>query len=386
MPRMSVTAFIGAAIFDGDTLHADSALLLQDGVVVGIRRVDELSGAERQFKLPGGVISPGFIDLQANGGAGIMLGDVTGLDDIRAICQAHRELGTSGVLLTLISDSASNSSRILKLAQQAARAQIPGFLGLHLEGPHLAVRYKGAHPERYIRAMAEQDCQCLCAAAASLPTLLVTLAPEASSPEQIQRLVRAGVIVSLGHSGADAQAARAAFAAGAQSVTHLFNAMRPLHHREVGLIGAALANPDVYVGLIADGVHVAPEALQLALHAKRGQGKVFLVSDAMATAASELRQFHLHGRLVQRAENRLQLEDGTLAGAARSLPECLAYLCEAVGVPLAPALAMLTSNPAQLIGRSDAMGIIKAGTRIEDLLYLDERYQATLPTLLLNHR
>ena len=111
MPRMSITAFIGAAIFDGDTLHADSALLLQDGVVVGIRRVDELSGAERQCVLSGGVISPGFIDLQANGGAGIMLGDAQGLDDIRAICQAHRELGSSGVLLTLISDSASNSSR-----------------------------------------------------------------------------------------------------------------------------------------------------------------------------------------------------------------------------------------------------------------------------------
>ena len=374
---MNVMAFTGADIFDGETLHADSALLLQGSVVLGISRVDELSGAEQQLKLPGGVISPGFIDLQANGGAGIMLGDANGLDDIRAICRAHRELGSSGVLLTLISDSSDNSSRILELAQQAARAQIPGFLGLHLEGPHLAERYKGAHPAQHIRAMQPQDCQCLCRAAASLPTLLVTLAPEVCSPEQIQSLAQAGAIVSLGHSAASSKTTRAAFGAGAKSVTHLFNAMRPLHHREVGLIGAALADPDIYVGLIADGVHVAPEALQLALHAKRGRDKMFLVSDTMALAASELQQFHLHGRLVKKVQNSLQLADGTLAGAASSLPECLAYLRKVVGVPLAPALAMLTSNPAKLIGRSAAIGTITAGTSIEDLLYLDDHYQPT---------
>ena len=374
---MNVTAFTGAPIFDGETLHTNSALLQQGSVVLGIRRVDELSGAERQIKLSGGVISPGFIDLQANGGGGIMLGDASGLDDIRAICRAHRELGTSGVLLTLISDSSDNSSRILELAQRAARAQIPGFLGLHLEGPHLAERYKGAHPEQHIRAMQPQDCQSLCQAAASLPSLLVTLAPEVCSPEQIQSLAQAGAIVSLGHSGASSETARAAFAAGAKSVTHLFNAMRPLHHREVGLIGAALADPDVYVGLIADGVHVAPEALQLALHAKRGRDKMFLVSDTMALAASELQQFHLHGRLVKQVQNSLQLADGTLAGAASSLPECLAYLRKVVGVPLAPALAMVTSNPAKLIQRSNAIGTITAGTSIEDLLYLDDQYQPT---------
>ena len=373
---MNVMAFTGADIFDGETLHADSALLLQGSVVLGISRVDKL-GTEQQLKLPGGVISPGFIDLQANGGAGIMLGDAQGLDDIRAICRAHRKLGSSGVLLTLISDSSDNSSRILELAQQAARAQIPGFLGLHLEGPHLAERCKGAHPEQYIRAMQPQDCQLLCQAAASLPTLLVTLAPEVCSPEQIQSLAQAGAIVSLGHSAASSKTIRAAFGAGAKSVTHLFNAMRPLHHREVGLIGAALADPDVYVGLIADGVHVAPEALQLALRAKRGRDKVFLVSDTMALAASELQQFHLHGHLVKKVQNSLQLADGTLAGAASSLPECLAYLRKVVGVPLAPALAMATSNPAKLIGRSAAIGTITAGTSIEDLLYLDDHYQPT---------
>ena len=376
---MSVTAFIGAGIFDGETLHADSALLLQGDAVMGICRVDELSGAEQRLKLLGGVITPGFIDLQVNGGAGVMLGDASGLDDIRAICQAHRRLGTSGVLLTLISDSPANSKRILELAQQAGRAQVPGFLGLHLEGPHLALCYKGAHPEQHIRAMSAQDCQWLCQAAATLPSLMITLAPEVSSPEQIQSLARSGVVVSLGHSAASAETTRAALSAGAKSITHLFNAMRPLHHREVGIIGAALMDPDVYVGLIADGVHVAPEALQLALYAKRGRNKLFVVSDAMATAASELQQFHLHGRLVQRAQHSLQLADGTLAGAARSLPDCLAYLREVVGVPMAQALAMLTSNPAKLIRRGDDIDIaaIVAGTSIDSVLYLDDSYRPT---------
>ena len=374
MPRMDVMAFTGAAIFDGEILHDDSALLVRDGVVVGISRVSNL-GIEQEFKLPGGVITPGFVDLQANGGAGLMLGDADDIDDIIKICQAHRKLGTSGVLLTLISDSFASSRRILELAQQAAHASVPGFLGLHLEGPHLSKSYKGAHPERHIRAMNAEDCQWLCQAAATLPTLMVTLAPEVSSPKQIQSLAQAGVIVSLGHSAADAKTTRAAFGAGASSVTHLFNAMRPLHHREVGIIGVALADPDVYVGLIADGVHVASEALQLAINAKRGRDKVFIVSDAMALAASELQQFHLHGRLVKRVQDSLQLEDGTLAGAALSLPECLAYLCQSVGVSLQRALTMLTSNPAQLIKRSQDIGTIKGGISISNLLHLDDQYR-----------
>ena len=376
MPRMDVMAFTGAAIFDGETLHDDSALLVRDGVVVGIRRVSNL-GIEQEFKLSGGVITPGFVDLQANGGAGLMLGDADDVDGIIEICQAHRKLGTSGVLLTLISDSTDNSRRILELAQQAARASVPGFLGLHLEGPHLSKSYKGAHPEQHIRAMSAEDCQWLCQAAATLPTLMVTLAPEVSTPEQIRSLAEAGVIVSLGHSAADANTTRAAFGAGASSVTHLFNAMRPLHHREVGIIGVALADPDVYVGLIVDGVHVAPEALQLAINGKRGRGKVFVVSDAMALVASELQQFHLHGRLVKRAQDRLQLEDGTLAGAALSLPECLAYLHKSVGVSLQRALTMLTSNPAQLIRRNQDIGTIKGGTSISNLLHLDDKYCTT---------
>ena len=376
MVIMNSIAFTGACIFDGEALHTDSALLISQGLVSGIRRVDDLA-AERQIRLSGGVISPGFVDLQTNGAAGMMLGDVSRVDDIKTICQAHRKLGTSGLLLTLISDSPANSRRILDLTRQAASAQISGFLGLHLEGPHLAERYKGAHSGQHIRAMQPQDCQWLCQAAASLPTLMITLAPEVSSPEHIQSLVQAGAIVSLGHSGADSQTTRAAFKAGAQSATHLFNAMRPLHHRDVGVVGAALINPDVYVGLIADGVHLAPEALQLVLHAKQDQGRVFLVSDAMATLASDLKQFHLHGRLVKQAQNSLQLEDGTLAGSVRSLPECLAYLRRVIGCPLEQALAMLTSNPARLIGRSEDIGTIKAGTRVGDLLHLDEDYQPT---------
>ena len=376
MPRMDVMAFTGAAIFDGKILHDDSALLVRDGVVVDISRVSNL-GIEQEFKLPGGVITPGFVDLQANGGTGLMLGDADDIDDIIKICQAHRKLGTSGVLLTLISDSFASSRRILELAQQAAHASVPGFLGLHLEGPHLSKSYKGAHPERHIRAMNAEDCQWLCQAAATLPTLMVTLAPEVSSPKQIQSLAQAGVIVSLGHSAADAKTTRAAFGAGASSVTHLFNAMQPLHHRQVGIIGVALADPDVYVGLIADGVHVATEALQLAINAKKGLNKVFIVSDAMALVASELQQFHLHGRLVKRAQDRLQLEDGTLAGAALSLPECLAYLRKSVGVPLQQALAMLTSNPAQLIQRNQEIGTITVGTTSSNILHLDEQYHTT---------
>lgn len=356
---MSLQHFIGADVFDGRVLHRGAALLVEAGQVVAlIPPGGALPGA--RVVLPGGILAPGLIDLQVNGGDGVMLGDAATVAGIERICAVHARLGSTALLPTLITDTPETARAVVAAGIAAARARVPGFLGLHLEGPHLDPRRKGAHDPRLIRAMDDADLALLLMAAAALPVLLVTLAPEAVAFTQIAALAAAGVIVSLGHSDASCATASQAFAAGARLTTHLFNAMSPLGHREPGLVGATLDNASVRASLICDGVHVAPEALRIALAAKRGGG-LFMVTDAMAVAGTGMTEFSLGGRRILRQAGRLTLEDGTLAGADCDLPGAIAHLVNRVGVPLEVALAMATSAPAAAIGLQHRLGCFDPG-------------------------
>jgi N-acetylglucosamine-6-phosphate deacetylase len=217
--------------------------------------------------------------------------------------------------------------------------------------------------------MEDADLAMLLEAAGRLPALLVTVAPEAVTVAQIAALAGAGVIVSLGHSDTGIAGARAAFAAGARAVTHLFNAMSGLGHREPGLVGAALDAEGVACGLIADGLHVAPEVIRVALAAKRGPDGVFLVSDAMPVAGTDMDGFWLGGRRILRHDGRLTLEDGTLAGADIDLAGSVRVLVRDAGVALEVALGMAGRVPAALIGRGD-LGRLAPGL-VADLVHLD---------------
>nr|MBA3326226.1 N-acetylglucosamine-6-phosphate deacetylase [Paracoccaceae bacterium] len=310
----SRTVFTGAAVFDGSTLREGAIVVVEAGRVAAVLSTAE-TPAGAVTRLEGGVLAPGFVDLQVNGGDGIMLDAAAGAPGIARICAAHARLGTTGLLATLITDTPEATRAVIVAGIDAAAAGVPGFLGLHIEGPHLDPRRKGAHDPRLIRPMDAVDVAALCAAAGRLPALMVTLAPEAATPAQIAALAGAGVIVSLGHSDCGLVAARAAVDAGARAVTHLFNAMSPLGHREPGLVGAALDTGEVHAGLIADGVHVAPEAMRAALAAKRGPGRIFAVTDAMAFTGTTLPEITLGGRRIRRRDGRLTLADGTLAGA-----------------------------------------------------------------------
>jgi N-acetylglucosamine-6-phosphate deacetylase len=364
---MSATVFSGAAVFDGARLHPGAALVVEDGRVAGIVPEAEAQGA--RVALGGGVLAPGFVDLQVNGGGGVLLNDRPDVEGLRAICEAHGRLGTTALLPTLVTDTPAVTRATIAAGVAAAEAALPGFLGLHLEGPHLAVRRKGAHDPALIRPMTDDDLAVLCDAAERLPALIVTVAPESVTPEQVAALAAAGVIVSLGHTDTGAEAARAAFAAGARMVTHLFNAMSQLGNREPGLVGAALDSEEVAAGLIADGIHVAPASMRVALAAKRGTDTLFLVTDAMPVAGTELAWFELNGRRIVRRDGRLMLEDGTLAGADIDFPGSIRVLVRE-GVPLERALRMATAAPAAAIGARDRCGSLAPGMPA-DLVHLD---------------
>ncbi len=356
---MSKHAIAGADVFDGAELHKGKVLLLEDGRYRGL--ANDIPTGHEPIELDGGTILPGFVDLQANGGGGVMFNDETSVEGLAAIADAHVGTGTLAFLPTLITDTPERTRQAVDAVEAAIAAGVPAIVGLHLEGPHLSVARKGAHDPALIRPMEEDDLDFLCAAARRLPNLLVTVAPENVSPGQIARLRAAGVIVSLGHTDCGYAEARAAFEAGATCVTHLFNAMSQLGNREPGLVGAALASGSVSAGLIADGVHVHPAAMKVALDAKTAPGRVFLVTDAMATLGSDIREFQLNGRRVLRQDGRLTLENGTLAGADLVFATALRVLIEDVGIDPARAFAMATSVPAGLLTEAGTHGRFDAG-------------------------
>ena len=238
-----------------------------------------------------GMIAPGFVDLQVNGGGGVMLNDDPSVEAIEKICAAHRPFGTTSLLPTLITDTREKTKAAIAAGIEAQRRGVPGFRGLHLEGPHLSIARKGAHDPALIRPMDEEDVQILIEAKKSLETLYVTVAPESVTPAQISRLSKAGIVVSIGHSDTNYETAAACFEAGATSVTHLFNAMSQIGNREPGLAGAALDAGSVFCGLIADGFHVHEAVMRAALRAKPGPGRIFLVTDAMSTVGSDITSF-----------------------------------------------------------------------------------------------
>ncbi len=358
----------GAAIFDGATRRTGQALVIGNGTVTAILPEDEAPAGPRQA-LPGGTLAPGLIDLQVNGGGGVML-DGGAPDQIATICAAHAALGTTGLLPTLITDTPAATEAVIA-AGIAATGRVPGFLGLHLEGPHLDPARPGCHPPGLIRPMNDDDLALYLRAAAALPALMITLAPASARPDQIAALAQAGVVVCLGHAECTYAEAASALHAGARGVTHLFNAMSQLGGREPGLVGAALTLPFA-AGLITDGIHVHPANLRLAL-AARPEG-LFLVTDAMAVAGTAMTEFPLAGRRILRRDGALRLENGTLAGADLSLPQAIRFLISELGVAPDTALAMATSRPAALIGAP--AGRIAPGLPA-DLVHFDADWHLT---------
>lgn len=366
--RFAVTA---PRIFDGRAWHDAAALVIAGGKVEAIVSAAALADGLPRVEAAG-MLVPGFVDLQVNGGGGLMINDRPHVDTIRTICAAHAPFGTTALLVTLITDTREQTQATVAAGAEAARERVPGFLGLHLEGPHLSVARKGAHDPALIRPMEQEDLEALAAARSRLHALLTTVALESVTPEQIRALAEAGVVVSLGHTEASYRQAQAAALAGATMATHLFNAMSQIGNREPGLAGAAIDTGSLHCGLIADGIHVDPATIGIALRAKRGPGRIFLVTDAMATIGTDMTSFTLNGRTIHRRDGSLRLADGTLAGADLDMISAVRFMHRIVGLDLDEALRMASLYPAEAMGVSDRYGRLGSGTAADFVQLSDE--------------
>ena len=371
---MTMRAVYCPKIFDGTAWHEESVLLIENGRSAGIVARGELQGDVPVETANGTILVPGFVDLQVNGGGGILFNEQTDVAGIRQICAAHARFGTTALMPTLITDTPETTKAAIEGGIAATRETVPGFLGLHLEGPHLSPERKGVHRADLIRPMTQDDLEMLISARQDLPALLLTCAPESVTPAQIRQLAAAGIRVSLGHSNCSHDTALAYVEAGASLVTHLFNAMSPLAHREPGLPGAALDCGRLSAGLIADGFHVHPATIRIALRAKASPGHLFLVTDAMSTIGSDIEGFELNGRHVFRRGGRLTLEDGTLAGADIDMAASIRFLENRVGIPFETTLKMASRFPAEAIGIAPRKGMLTAGADA-DFVELDDDHR-----------
>ena len=312
------------------------------------------------------LLMPGATDLQVNGGGGVLFNADPSPGGIAAIRAAHHGLGTHAILPTVITDAPD----VMEAAAEAVIAArgAPGIAGIHIEGPHIAPERRGTHDARHVRPLDERTLAVLARLRAAGVPVLLTLAPERADPALLARAAALGVVLSAGHSSATAEQAQAAFDRGVTMVTHLFNAMPPLHHRDPGLAAAAILS-DAWVGLIPDGIHVDWAMLRLALAARPRPDRCFIVSDAMPTVGGP-DAFTLYGRRIEVRDGRLVNAEGALAGAHVDMLTGVARLRRQGGVPLESCIAMATDAPRA------AMGLplleIAPGTPAGSLAVLDE--------------
>lgn len=365
-PLMPVT-IAAAQLFDGKAMRGPALVGCSNGLIKSVTLGEAPPrGAD---VLPDNVIlAPGFLDVQVNGGGGVLLNDEPNDAGIRLIVEAHRKAGTTGCLPTLITDRTDVIERLAATAPTAL--QIPGVLGFHLEGPALNKARKGIHLESEIRVPNARDLAAI-KSFGRYGRSIVTLAPECVPSSLIENLLEAGLRISVGHSEATAAQVRQAVDRGLTGVTHLFNAMSQLTNREPGVVGAALDDERLFAGIICDGYHVDATSLRIALRCK-GRHRLMLVTDAMPLVGTTKRNFLLQGRQITLHGTHLTGPDGTLAGAHLTMIHAVRNAIALLGIDLADALTMASRTPAMLLGLDSELGSIAPGYRADLVAFNSE--------------
>jgi N-acetylglucosamine-6-phosphate deacetylase len=363
------TALANGRILAGEQIVSERAVLLLDGRIEAVTDLsDPRCRDAHRVDLQNRILLPGFIDVQVNGGGGVLFNEDPNVESIRAIGAAHRQFGTTGFMPTLISDDLDTIGQAIAAVQASLDTHSSSALGIHIEGPFLNWARRGVHDPKHLRRLDNGVISLLCSLRGGRTVL--TLAPEMTTVDMIAQLASAGILVSAGHSDANYAQTTAAIEHGVRGFTHLFNAMAPLSPREPGIVGAALYDQNTWCGIIVDGHHVDPVMLKLALRCKR-RDRFMLVTDAMPAVGSSAPTFILQGRTIQVVDGVCRDENGTLAGTALDMATAVRNAVSLLGLELAQAARMASEYPAAFLGLERELGKIAPGYRA-DLVLLDD--------------
>jgi len=356
-------------LFDGKAMLQAQVIEIENGIISAIR--NHQSDDQEMLR---GTLSAGFIDTQVNGGGGYLFNQSPTPKTLSIIAKAHQKYGTTGWLPTLISDSLEHMQQAADAVAAAILDKNNGILGIHFEGPHLSVTKRGIHPESMIRSLSKAEEEIFLRQ--DIGKVVLTVAPESVDTAKIKTLVDAGVIVSIGHSNASFEQTQQAIAAGASGFTHLFNAMSQFNSREPGVVGAALLNQKCFSGIILDGHHVHPASARVAYDSNT---QLMLVTDAMATVATELSQFEYFGEQITFHHDPLRgcsLRDhnNRLAGSTLDICSAVNNAQKMLSITAIDAIKLATINPAKFLGVDDQYGILDVGKKA-DMVLLDQNTQ-----------
>ncbi|MEC5152506.1 N-acetylglucosamine-6-phosphate deacetylase [Cryobacterium sp. GrIS_2_6] len=352
----------------GGTVIAPDAVYSPGWVEIGLGRIVAVGGGEPprkpDFSFPGSTLAPGFVDAHNHGGGGYSFNDPGSAVAAAAIAATHRAHGTTTLMASLVTAPLDEFEHTV--AALAALVEQGLLAGIHLEGPWLSLAHRGAHTEALLRTPDPESIGRILRAGRGT-VRMVTIAPELEGGlAAVRQIVGLGAVAAIGHTDADYATTLQAIAAGATAGTHLFNAMRPLHHREPGPALALLENPAVFAELIADGVHLHPAVVRFITESP---SRPVFVTDAMAAAGADEGDYKLGGLDVVVSDGEARLIDGTIAGSVLTLSEAVRYAVHTAGVALHVAVRAATQNPADMIGLADR-GRLQAGNRA-DLIVLD---------------
>lgn len=346
--------FFAPMIVDANGTQKNQVIHIESGKINAITP-GNIDDADVVLK---GTVCPGFIDVQVNGGGGVLFNNAPTLETLVAMSEAHQRFGTTAMLPTVITDDYDVMQRAATATSEAIQLGVAGITGIHFEGPHLSKAKRGIHPSEKIRSLSEQEFALF--SRKDLGIVCVTIAPETVPPSDIQRLTDLGVIVCIGHSNANYEQTMQALTAGATGFTHLFNAMSPLQSREAGVTGCALLNDNSFAGLIVDLHHVCAQTCALAIKTK-GYQRIMLVTDSMSHVGSEQDRLDFAGMTIYKDKGKLSLQDGTLAGSALSMAGAIQNTVHILNIPLHEASAMASTSPASFLGISKNKGKIESG-------------------------
>ena len=357
------TAFVNGQVLVPGGFVVGQAVLVENGRINAVvHATDARTRGAAQVDLVGRRLLPGFVDVQVNGGGGVLFNDAPTIEGLRTIAAAHARFGTTGFLPTLISDDAQTLARAIAAVDTAIAAGVPGVLDIHIEGPYLNAARKGVHHAEHFRDLDARAVGLLCSLKRGVT--LLTLAPERAEPGVLAELAAAGVILAAGHTNATATEIAAARGQGLTGFTHLFNAMSQLSAREPGVVGAALSEDESYCGIIVDGKHVDPRVLKVALRAKR-HDRFMLVTDAMPAVGTDAQSFELQGRTIKVVDDHCIDEHGTLAGTALNMGQAVSNAVTLLGLPVTEAVRMASEYPAQFLKLAASHGRIAPGLRAD---------------------
>ncbi|KZK91275.1 N-acetylglucosamine-6-phosphate deacetylase [Pseudovibrio sp. Ad46] len=357
-------------LFDGQNLLTDTAIHLVDGKCAGLSSADQLP-VDVTVKKLSGLITPGFFDIQINGGGGVLYNTSPSPEGLAAIAAAHRQFGTTALLPTVITDAPNVLEDAVEAMKDAYGTH--GIKGIHIEGPHISVERKGTHEASWVRPLNERSLQLVRDLRDRDIPVLMTVAPEGVAKGDVARLVEMGAVVSIGHTDAGAAQIKPVLKEGANLFTHLFNGMSQMVNREPGAVGTGI-NSTAYCSLIVDGHHVADDMLRLAIRARPVKDHMIIISDAMPTVGGP-ENFNLYGHQVYLEDGKLINKAGSLAGAHVTMLESVARMITELQFPAEEVLRMSLSNPAALMGLQQSVASLQ-NTDLVDMLLLAPDYKS----------